>query len=837
MMNNRNYNKFIRDKEALMGYIHVDSTVFDKLRFQFSRRYGNSAKRLAVALDQHFPDDERRGIKHLISVRTLQNFFDIENESKTNEVYLNYLCQHLLEAEGGYQEALVVNNRSASLMNPVSGDVAIVPLDQDHIEELVFLQSQNTRRKCSDMKILTMDEPVKIESIFTELNVLKRGHKQKIIRSVLSEGSEQEADVYNLGFLISKKGVLVETVLVDNPRLTIWGRLGAGKSTLMKHLALSPLFDDRKVVFLQLKSLPKIDGEFSILRNIFEDFCTENEAQEAWVLQLAQQGQLVLLLDGLDEVKKEDFDAVCQTIEAFVDRYPSNRYVVTCRYGVYNYGFRSFTEVEIAGFSETGIYEFVAKWFDRIGDGERGREFIQTLKTDASAKSLAANPLQLNLLCLMVQRGYGIPENRFALYEEAIEVLLEKWDKYRFILRDATKLTKNKKIDFLGTLAYKGFSKESKAFIWNTWQLEESVREILTRSSQYDIDTIEDDCREEVQAIQSHHGILEEVGQREYAFSNPGFQEYFTATHIVRQRRTELLISVVEQHLTDRRWESIFLLIAEKLYAADEFLLQMFKVANRLVQRPALQRWLQWLDHITQVCNVATSSWRAGCLAIDTEIDFYLSRFAVTDELRCSVHILANLLQQYNQLRKETLRSTDAYEVRIKLACIHALAEDLANRGMNAQEVSLQKPTEFAQSYLPEYSDSIDRQLEQTIELARKLEHAELKKGLVELQHKLPSTDAVSNTWHAWAEHLDELILAHLDIGHDVVLELEDLANLKDYIYVCTLIVQCLQQVDASIAPQLRKSIRASFLLPMHKLLETFPEAVEKTQMLPAMTS
>ena len=824
-----------------MGYIHVDSTVFDRLKFHFSRRYGNSAKQLAVALDEHFPNAGRRGVKHLISVRTLQNFFDVENESKTNELYLNYLCKHLLGCEGGYPEALVANGNT-DLTIAVSGDSAgmtnTIPFGEEHIDELLYLQSQNTRRKCSDMKILTMDKPVAIESIFTELNVLKRGHKQKIICSVLSEDSEQDVDTYSLGFLISEKGVPVESLLVDNPRLTIWGRLGAGKTTLMKHLALSPLFDNKKVVFLQLKNLPKINGEFSLFKNIFEDFCAIDEAQEAWVLQLAQQGQLVLLLDGLDEVKKDDFDAVCQAIEAFVDKYPDNRYVVTCRYGVYNYGFKSFTEVEIAGFSEAGIYDFIEKWFERIGDGERGREFIQELTRDPSAKSLAANPLQLNLLCLMLQRGYGIPNNRFALYEESIEVLLEKWDKYRFISRDETKLTKNKKIDFLGTLAYKGFSKEPKAFWWNTWQLEESVRKILARSPQYNIDTIDDDCREEIKAIQSHHGIFEEVGQRKYSFSNPGFQEYFTATYIVRQRSTDLLISVVERHLTDRRWASIFLLIAEKLYTADEFLLQMFKVANRLVQPLALQDLLQWLNHLTQTCNLPTSSWRAGCLAIDMEIDFYLDRFALKDDdLRSSVHTLANLLQQYNRSHKETLPTTDAYEVRIKLACIHALAEDKCRCiqcSSESQEISLRKPTEFAQSYLPEYKESISDQLTQTIELARKLDDAELAQGLVQLQLQLLGTDAVSVIWHKWVDKLGSLILAHLDIGRAIVLKKEELVSLKDYIYACTLIVKCLQQVDASVAPQLRQAIRTSFLLPMNELLEHFPQASENSQTLQA---
>ena len=53
-------------------------------------------------------------------------------------------------------------------------------------EKLLQEQRLATLRKCRDMKILTMDEPIPINRIFVKVNVLKRGLKHNIVSDLLS---------------------------------------------------------------------------------------------------------------------------------------------------------------------------------------------------------------------------------------------------------------------------------------------------------------------------------------------------------------------------------------------------------------------------------------------------------------------------------------------------------------------------------------------------------------------------------------------------------------------------------------------------------------------------
>ncbi|MHC5719454.1 MAG: NACHT domain-containing protein, partial [Nostoc sp.] len=144
-----------------------------------------------------------------------------------------------------------------------------------------------------------------------------------------------------------------------------------------------------------------------------------------------QQGQLLILLDGLDEVPTKNLAEVISQIQNFVDKYDKNRFIASCRTAAYRSGFRRFSDVAMADFDDAQIQQFIQNWFHSEADkqaktGDNCWELLQKPEYCA-AKELAHTPLLLTFLCLVYDRSQNFPDNRSVLYRKAIRILLEEW--------------------------------------------------------------------------------------------------------------------------------------------------------------------------------------------------------------------------------------------------------------------------------------------------------------------------------------------------------------------------------------------------------------------------
>ena len=158
-----------------------------------------------------------------------------------------------------------------------------------------------------------------------------------------------------------------------------------------------------------------------------------------------QQGKLLVLLDGLDEVPANKLDLTIEHIRDFVDHFGrtplgerdakagivgTNRFVTSCRTAFYKSYFPRFTDVVLADFDESQIKSFIHRWFVGTNDGERTAEgFMAALSEEehSATLELARTPLLLTFLCLVYDDTNRLPANRSALYRRALLILLEKW--------------------------------------------------------------------------------------------------------------------------------------------------------------------------------------------------------------------------------------------------------------------------------------------------------------------------------------------------------------------------------------------------------------------------
>jgi predicted NACHT family NTPase len=490
---------------------------------------------------------------------------------------------------------------------------------------------QNYVERHGILKVLGMREPVSLESVYTAVQFLD----DRAIRSF--ESVETLEEVYRQAKQRSfqpedcqkQEGLKVAN---EKQYLMVLGGPGAGKSTFLRRMGLEALKGKKGnlkhaciPVFIELKKFSS--GEINIEKEIAEEFrICGFPSPEEFTAKALEQGKLLILLDGLDEVPTERMNEAIQQIQNFVDLHDQNRFITSCRVAANRQNFRRFTDVEMADFDDAQIENFITNWFR--SEPQTGQECWQKLNNEEhkSAKELTQTPLLLTLVCLLYQRSRSsrkFPTNRATLYERALRVLLEEWAAEKGIPHEDIYrgLDTKRKEMMLSEIAHEAFQAD-RLFLPKreiTDQIEQLLKEMLPDEKFIDGTAV-------LKSIEVQHGVLVARAEGIYSFSHLTLQEYLTAQYIDDHRQIEKLVT---EHLTDRRWQEVFLLVAGLMRGgADDLLLLMEKEAQKYINTPKLQALLRWAEQVTagSESNLKPVAKRAIALtnakAIDTCMDF-----------------------------------------------------------------------------------------------------------------------------------------------------------------------------------------------------------------------
>ncbi|MDZ7961650.1 MAG: NACHT domain-containing protein [Aulosira sp. DedQUE10] len=393
------------------------------------------------------------------------------------------------------------------------------------------------QRRCGVMRVLDMEQPRRLDTIYTPVNILQRvsGHRRLDIADIVRDFDPEKFNCFDLGSLQQPRRPALKA-LESYDKLIILGKPGTGKTIFLKWLAiqcnLGEYRGDRVPIFIYLKDFAEAREQLNLLEYIIEQFeeCGVVVANAA--LNLLNEGLGVIFLDGLDEVQNADFGRVVQEIRQFTTRFYSNSFVISCRVAARKYIFEQFTEVEIAGFDGQQVIEFVTKWFQEQAP-IKTQDFFQKLQENQALQDLATNPLLLTFLCLFFEEKTDLSFKKSEIYQETLDIFIKQWDDQRHIQRDGIyqEISRQQIKELLSEIARNTWEKGEYFFKQEAilQQISEYISSLPDRKKNIDVVAI--DTEAVLKYIQAQNGLLVERAKGIYSFSHITFQQFLAGKH------------------------------------------------------------------------------------------------------------------------------------------------------------------------------------------------------------------------------------------------------------------------------------------------------------------
>lgn len=676
------------------------------------------------------------------------------------------------------------------------------------IEELVRQVRQKNRdriqRLHGTIQLLDVANPVEIDRLYVDVNVLSEptSYNHLEIDDFL-QNSFQKTDLDRLGLPNVQKRISGIKAVEDYQKLMVLGKPGAGKSTFLQHVVIEcnngNLLSDRVPILIKLRDYvrkARREEDFNLKLHIcsYLQGCSQQKVEA-----LMEEGKILLLLDGLDEIPEVDVDKVIDEINWFIDEYTLNHIIITCRLQGQKYKFNDFTYLEIADFNENQIIAFAEKWFaasynNHVEKGKaKAQKFISQLKLPEHKQilELVTTPLLLSLVCKVFSVKHQFYSKRHELYEQGLEILLSKWDESRRIKRDRIyqNLTLAEKQKLLSYIAASKFKQEQYVLF--------EKKEIQRYIAEYLEDISEEDSQRVLESIIVQHGLLIERAQRIYSFSHLTFQEYFAAKWFQNYDDWKKLID----YIAKKRCRELFFLFVEMIdnkEDADDFLLFCKEKIDKIIALDEkTQKFLAWIERKSSLVNISYKS--AAVRA------FYLksnrcSEFSPGNDLACAIDV--NLKNDCNSEKFQgininiiTMQMTFPSPPNTELYLDDNLDAILAN----CLESS---PDFFTLVFLGSGVSTND----------------DFDWLLSNLLNQLPEYLTFDDWWREkgskWTEQLRNLSLKYRLIGRDWQFSEEQKELLMQYYDANKLLVDCLNSCSV-VSDEVRKKIEETLLLPI----------------------
>jgi hypothetical protein len=314
---------------------------------------------------------------------------------------------------------------------------------------------------------------------------------------------------------------------------------------------------------------------------------------EQFISELLEENSVLLILDGLDELKPEMREKVHKEIKSLGLHLLKSKIILTTRPNYINTNFENFAYYNVSSLTPIQKESIAELWIEK-----NTQNFLAELETK-SYKELADRPLFLCFLILLFKESKDdviqkLPKSSKEVYMQLLDLLVMKWDDDRGIPRTSKYafFDRDKKLEFLSHLSFH-LTYIIKSKIFSHDQLVAVFKLIHTR-----FDLPIDEAKRVVEEIESHTGLIVKSLYNKYEFSHLSLQEYLCANYIVRlpfsnkineylKEYPEVLALAIVLSPEPSAWLAELL---RKLYRMSESEIEKRRIATILIKRLTLEQ-------------------------------------------------------------------------------------------------------------------------------------------------------------------------------------------------------------------------------------------------------
>ncbi|AKH37718.1 MULTISPECIES: NACHT domain-containing protein [Nitrosomonas] len=239
------------------------------------------------------------------------------------------------------------------------------------------------------------------------------------------ENSESELNDNRESYLIDK---FPYDLILKYKKILIVDHGGMGKSTILKRILLSCIREKQAIpIFIELR---KLSRKKNILDFIVESTKTINdEVPKIFIRDLISTGRFLFLLDGFDEIDKDEQAGIISSINKFITTAPNNWYVMTSRNEDALFAFPYFQRFAIKPLYKDEAYKLL-RLYDQDNKETNANILISKLNNTENRNvfDFLTNPLLTSLLYISFKFSNIIPNRIHIFYRQVFEALFEKQD-------------------------------------------------------------------------------------------------------------------------------------------------------------------------------------------------------------------------------------------------------------------------------------------------------------------------------------------------------------------------------------------------------------------------
>ncbi len=376
-------------------------------------------------------------------------------------------------------------------------------LEQAITNRLLEYQAEEYRRNFYSKTILHRIEPKSLEEFYQPLFIINRGAIKP------TESVSQLFSKHNF--------------------ITLIGSAGSGKSTIVKYLFINSIKEKFKIpIKIELRYLNDFEG--SLQEYIYQKIFMFHKlgVSNSIIDRLLNSGDFIFFFDGYDEIDSNSKLAVTKSMDEFVQKYGSNKYLLTSRPYTHIELLPQFTNFEVCNLEDDEIVAFIQKQLPKE-ESELTQKIILAIdkKENSGYKTFLSNPLLLSMFILTFQSYSDIPEKKSEFYSQVFDALFSLHDsmsKMAYTREKMSGLNKEHFEELLRLFSFISFFEEK--FVFSQAYITEKFELIKKMKKSVDFDN-----EKLIADLQVAICILNKEGL-DYLFPHRSLQEYFAASYV-----------------------------------------------------------------------------------------------------------------------------------------------------------------------------------------------------------------------------------------------------------------------------------------------------------------